>query len=447
MNIYRNPKQLKAFDAFLDPSVKEIFFGGAAGGGKSWLISDIAIHVLSLAKGARAFVGRVNISDSRESFCITFRKVAETLGFYGYKITPNGIKFSNGSEIVLLDLQYYPYKDPNFDNLGSKEFTIGFIEEAGNTNRKAFEVLKSRVGRHLNKEYGIPPKILVTFNPSPNWLYSYIYERVQSDSLPDHIKYIYASVDDNDRIDPEYVEMLNSIEDDSLRRRLRHGDWNFFKNDLNIFDPESILSSFTNSYVLPIGERRITADIAMQGSDRMVVCVWHGKVLEELVVVEKSDGKGVVEIILRLAQKNAVQVKNIAYDGDGVGAYLGGYLRGAIEVRGNAAPYSQPLGRSKYLPNYTNLRAQLAFSFSKMISSGDVYLKAIPENLRNEVMRELMSFESDERSGKIGVTPKDKIRGIIGKSPDIADALIMFSVFSHLDIKINRQRRISAGSF
>ncbi|MBQ0035106.1 MAG: phage portal protein, partial [Bacteroidales bacterium] len=163
-------KQYQAMTALGD-GFQYLLYGGAGGGGKSWLGCSWLVMVCSNCPGVRYFVGRNNLKDTRDSVVITFTKVVNALGFTAYKLKDDGIRFSNGSEIVFLDLTFYPVKDPMFERLGSKEYTGGWIEEGGEVHQLAFEVLKSRVGRHLNQKYGIPAQILITCNPKKNWLY------------------------------------------------------------------------------------------------------------------------------------------------------------------------------------------------------------------------------------------------------------------------------------
>ena len=192
-----NYKQLLAYRHLADPRIRYVVYGGAAGGGKSWLGCDWLMRCCWAFPKTRWFVGRNNIKDSRESVLVTFGKVADSYGFTDYRITDDGIKFTNGSEIVLLDLTFYPQKDPMFERLGSKEFTGGWIEEAGEVHYMAYEVLKSRIGRHLNEEYGLEAKMLITCNPKKNWLYKHFYKPHIDGTLPKDCAFVQALVYDN----------------------------------------------------------------------------------------------------------------------------------------------------------------------------------------------------------------------------------------------------------
>jgi hypothetical protein len=143
-------KQKIAFRYLTDNTTDYVGYGGAAGGGKTvlgclWLISHGMFY-----HGSKFFIGRESIKDTRASVIKTWSEVAKNLDFYEYQYSESGIVFKNGSEIELLDLTFYPYKDPLFERLGSKEYTAGWIEEASQVNSLAFEVLKTRVGRWKN---------------------------------------------------------------------------------------------------------------------------------------------------------------------------------------------------------------------------------------------------------------------------------------------------------
>ena len=144
-------KQKQAYNYLTDHTTDYVGYGGAAGGGKSALGCKWLMELGFYAPGSKFFIGRENIKDTRASVLKTWAEIAKWHEFAAYKFTDIGIVFDNGTEIELLDLTFYPYKDPMFERLGSKVYTAGWIEEASQVNALAFEILKTRVGRWKNE--------------------------------------------------------------------------------------------------------------------------------------------------------------------------------------------------------------------------------------------------------------------------------------------------------
>lgn len=315
-----NYKQLLAYRHLADPRIRYVVYGGAAGGGKSWLGCDWLMRCCWAFPKTRWFVGRNNIKDSRESVLVTFGKVADSYGFTDYRITDDGIKFTNGSEIVLLDLTFYPQKDPMFERLGSKEFTGGWIEEAGEVHYMAYEVLKSRIGRHLNEEYGLEAKMLITCNPKKNWLYKHFYKPHIDGTLPKDCAFVQALVYDNPFITPDYIRTLESIGVKSIRLRLLLGKWEYESNANQLADYDAILDCFTNERQTGDGVRRISADLAMKGRDRFVAFNWTGMAAKLAIDKPYSTGKEIETDLRDESRRHGVRRSNIIADSDGLGS-------------------------------------------------------------------------------------------------------------------------------
>lgn len=111
------------------------------------------------------------------------------------------IRFANGSEILLIDLAYKP-SDPLYERLGSLELTDGAIDESGEVDEMAIQILSTRIGRYRNSEYGIRRKILETFNPNKGHVNRRYYIPHREKTLPEHRIFIPALVTDNKKIDP-----------------------------------------------------------------------------------------------------------------------------------------------------------------------------------------------------------------------------------------------------
>ena len=132
----------------------------------------------------------------------------------------------NGSRIDLLDVSHMP-SDPLYERLGSLEYTNGDVEEAAEVPFEAFDVLKSRVGRHRNEEFGLLPKIGLTCNPSKKWLYRVFYKPWKENSLPIEYAFIQSLYNDNPFTAEEYGKQLNEISDQDQKERLMFGNWEY----------------------------------------------------------------------------------------------------------------------------------------------------------------------------------------------------------------------------
>jgi len=420
-------KQLQAYKYLQDETTNYLLYGGAAGGGKSWLASDWLLRVGHHIPGSRWFVGRNNITDTRQSFLVTFRKCARAYGYTAYKETKDGLTFDNGTEVIMLDLTYYPFKDPEFDRLGSKEYTGGVIEEASEVQMGAFDTLKIRVGRHLNKELGLAPKILITCNPHRGWLKDTFYDPWLEGKLPSNYAFVPALAQDNPELGTDYIDRLQGISDPARKARMLYGDWEYDDNPSGLIGRDAVADAFASDHVPAAGKRAITADIAGYGSDLFVVGAWHGFVLVDVIVMETSGGREVVDAITELRVRHGVPPSRVAYDADGIGNLLGGrggWLTAAKPFQGGT-PARGKGARSRY----ANLKAQCFYQMAERMEAGGYYLRALAGSrwearAKDELMQLRRGRPDDD--GKLQLERKSETKFRLGgKSYDFADMIAM----------------------
>ena len=145
--IHLSEKQIEAYEYLCNKETTEILYGGSAGGGKSflgcfWIVSNCLQY-----PGTRYLIGRTELTALKKGTLLTFFDVCKKLGMqaekhFHYSSMSGVIKFSNGSEVYLADLEQNP-SDPEFDSLGSTEYTGAFIDEASQVTNKAKNVLSS----------------------------------------------------------------------------------------------------------------------------------------------------------------------------------------------------------------------------------------------------------------------------------------------------------------
>ena len=426
-------RQIEAYNFLKDKTTNYILYGGAKGGGKSWLLSDWLLRCCDTLPGTRWFVGRNNLSDARKSVFITFGKVAKSYNYIDYSFSGDSIKFKNGSEIQLLDCTYYPQKDPEFIRFESQEFTGGGLEEAGEINEKAYEVLKTRIGRHMNVEYDIKAKILITTNPQKNWLYREFYLPDRNNSLPDNHAFVQALPTDNEFLSKDYVELLGTIKDPILKQR-SFGIWEYANDPTALCTYDDISYIFENKGYDSKDEVYLVSDIARLGIDRTIIAIFRGLTVIDYKIIDKSLTTEVQKEILYFMDHYKIKNARCIADADGVG---GGVVDNCsiIGFHNN----SKPQQTNNIHENYQSLKDQCGYYLAEMIHQKQLGFAAnMPVEEIEMIIEELEYLRAyrieDER--KLKIMPKKGIKTMLGRSPDWLDVFLMRMYFEVKTVEI-----------
>lgn len=167
-------EQSLAFHRLTNPkyhAITRVLYGGQAGGGKSTLISAAFNYWVETYPETRYYIAREVLKDLKESVLLTMFDFFRMTGVrYKYREQHSHIHFPRTDcYIYLLEVKLNP-SDPDFNDLGSKEYTAGAVEEGVKIHRRAADILITRT-RYKHDVYpDLSPKQLITCNPGPGWI-------------------------------------------------------------------------------------------------------------------------------------------------------------------------------------------------------------------------------------------------------------------------------------
>ena len=102
----------------------------------------------------------------------------------------------------------------------------------------------------------------------------------------------------------------------------------------------------------------------------------------------------------------------------------------------NSSPLPSPDGPfdsngNRIKENYDNLKSQCYFRVAQRICKKELYLECENVEIKNLIIEELEQVKQKEvdNDKKKGVVPKDKVKELLGRSPDFADAIMMREYF------------------
>jgi phage terminase large subunit len=419
-------KQQAAVWYLKDTVTEEVLYGGAAGGGKSALGCLWLMEMCQKHPGTRWLMGRAKLSNLKQTTLNTFFELAAKLGIsrqFSYKAQSHTIQWHNGSEILLKDLFQYP-SDPNFDSLGSLEISGAFIDECNQVAYHAWQMVKSRIRFRLT-ENGLVPKMLGSCNPGKNWVYKEFYKPWRNASLPSHRQFVQSLPADNPHLHPGYLQSLLRL-DRNTRERLYYGNWEYDDDPATLIDHDAIADYFNPVHLKPEGMKYMTIDVARKGKDKTVFRIWHGWLCIKREAIARGGLDEVVARAKQLQTRYGIALSNIVADEDGVGGGVIDFLRCKGFVN-NSAPLSVREGGVFVKPNFDNLKSQCSIKMAEMIANrkaGEFCDDATVRDVTTEEMEQVKLKDLD-KDGRQGIIPKDRVKELLGRSPDEWDSIMM----------------------
>lgn len=209
-----------------------IFYGGARGGGKSWLSLAAAVLCSLQYPGLKTVCLKKTYPELEDVFINNLRdKYPEEIFGYKYKDKTKTATFSNGSRIIFKAAEH----PSDAQKIHGLEYQLMIIDEANNYP----EITIHKFSGSL-RNAGVAnfvPTLLMTGNPGGfadlyfktrfiNPDYKYWTENEQK--YKDRYIFVSAMVEDNPYINPEYIEWLDELPE-GLRQAWRFGSWTTFQ--------------------------------------------------------------------------------------------------------------------------------------------------------------------------------------------------------------------------
>lgn len=411
------------------PEIKEVLFGGAKNGGKSFLGASWIFSSALTYPGTFYFISRKELGQLR---AFTIPTVFEWFKVVGLKpdsfMSFNGMSgqfnFHNGSKVYLIACTALP-RDPLYERFGSMQFTQGWIEEGGEIPDAAYENLKLSIGRWNNDKYNLPFKLLITCNPKKNWMYRDFYKPFSEGRLSEDKAFVKSLITDNDFRQSGSLEVLDGIRDIKTKARLRFGEWEYIDDASSLMSFDAIESIFTNNHIKPEGKKYMVADIARFGADRSIIRIWHGYRVIHREAHQGKTTKYIADRIRMLSEQYQVAMTNTIIDEDGIGGGVIDQLPGVKGFIANSSPVNLKPGES-----YDNLKSQCAYKLAELVN-GNMLFEDLSGDDRQRLTEELQQIKEKDmdKEGKRGIVSKDKVKALLGRSPDDSDTYLMRMYF------------------
>lgn len=442
----KNDKQIQAAEYWIDETTEEILYGGAKGGGKSFLGASLIFGDALIYPETHYFIARKELIDLRQHTLPTVAEVFKKFGldqtrYASYNGQDHCYNLYNGSKVYLIACREEP-SDPLFERFGSMQMTRGWIEEGGEIAEPAKANLWLSIGRWKNQDYKLKKKLLITANPKKGWMKRDFIEPFKQQLLPKSRRFIAALPTDNPYLSEDYLNTLRNDPDKVRRQRLWEGNWDYDEDKDALVSYDALTDTFSNA-VTKDGNRYLIVDVARQGRDSTVMTFWEGLELYKIERFQKQGTDTTAQQIKDFASTHHIPYSCILIDEDGIGGGVVDNLFGVKGFTANSSPIptrQQIHERQAKLDHflvpktvYGNLKAQCGWKIAELINEHKLGIR-VPE-YRDMILEELTAQLRDkdpDGDGKKLLRSKEDVKQELGRSPDVGDTFIMRAYFELL---------------
>lgn len=226
IHIQLQKKQMEAYRLSLTTPV--FFYGGAKGGGKSYLVRAREILRRLSHKGSKGLIIRKTLPELRANHIQPLLKEYPIIANQKWlNKSEKIIYYPNGSITEFSYLQstndVYTYQGREYDDIS--------IDEITQHEEEVYKILRSSLRTTIP---GLLPTMFLTGNPGGpghQWVKRlFIDKSYRPDEMPSDYAFMQAFLKDNKKLteaDPAYEKRLENLPD-HLRRAYLFGDWNIF---------------------------------------------------------------------------------------------------------------------------------------------------------------------------------------------------------------------------
>ena len=240
---------------------------------------------------------------------IAFKRLKTKLGRTGaYKINESNLTITTPLGSII----HFKSADKPDNLFGEDVYSIVF-DEAPRAKVDSFYALRSTITATRGKM-----KLIGNFGGTANWMHQ-LKEKAVKDKEYAYYRVTAWDAVDAGILDRAEIEQAQRDLSPKIFKQLYLAEEQESDDMLCTFD--SINDLFTNNHVKG-GNRYITADIALHGSDKFIIFVWDGFKIIHYVEIDKCEADEVTALIKKIATRYNVGRSNITYDADGLGSFL-----------------------------------------------------------------------------------------------------------------------------